>query len=586
MLDFLRSFFSNNSCDVLQILEKAYDQTPLEIAVYDLNHNYVFVNDLFYSGGADTDVFIGRDDLFYISHLGVDTEVLVKREQAFQQAIIEKRPIRFTEKFYFKDSGKTLFFKRTYQPLFLNHSNKVSHVAQFGSNMTAIVLSQHELKYLAFHDKLTGLGNRDSFNQQIGQMITESTRWPEGYLSAILFCDLDNFKLVNDSIGHDAGDLLLIEVAQRIKNTLRASDSIYRIGGDEFVIILKDLKLDMDAGMVAEKLIEIVAKPYTIQDQAINYITISIGIALFPRDGADRETLTSNADLAMYEAKKHAKNNFKYFSKSLTQSSKERLQIVKGLKELIHKDDFSKQFDMVYQPIYERNKTSDFSIVGSEALLRWKHPTMGNISPGLFIPVAEESNLIQHFGEWIFHRSLKDFRQLSDESPENPLYISVNLSAKQLSTANITNMLDSLVRKCSIPHHQVQLEITETSILDESSSAMKNLFRLEKMGFRLAIDDFGVGYASLSYLQKIPASVIKIDRTFIQKSTEDQKNRDLVKAMIALGKTLGKEVIAEGVEAQAHLDFLVENQCYKYQGFFFSKPLKFQDFQKILIKKP
>lgn len=585
MLDFLRSLFRKENCAALQVLEKAYDQTPLEIAVYDLDRSYIFVNEQFYTAGLDPDIFVGRDDLFYISHLGVDTEVLVKREQSFKQAISEKKAVRFTEKFYFKESGKTLFFKRTYQPLFLNHSEKVSHVALFGSNLTAIVLSQNELKYLAYHDKLTGLGNRDFFNQQIEQMITESARWSEGHFSALLFCDLDNFKLVNDSLGHDAGDLLLIEVGQRIKKALRASDSIYRLGGDEFIIILKDLKLDMDAGMVAEKLIEVVSRPYSIQDQVVNYLTISIGIALYPKDGADRETLTSNADLAMYEAKKHAKNNFKYFSKELTQSSKERLKIVKGLKELVHKKDFSKQFSIMYQPIYERNSAKNFSIVGSEALLRWNHPTMGNISPNLFIPVAEESNLIQHFGEWVLQRSLQDFSQLSSQNPDNALYISINLSAKQLSTSNITAMLDTLVRKCAIPHNQVQIEITETSILDDSGSAMQNLFRLEKMGFRLAIDDFGVGFASLSYLQKIPASVIKIDRTFIQQSTADQKTQDLVKAIIALGKNLGKEVIAEGVEAQSHLDFLVENKCYKYQGFFFSKPLHLKEFQKILKKE-
>jgi EAL domain-containing protein (putative c-di-GMP-specific phosphodiesterase class I) len=317
----------------------------------------------------------------------------------------------------------------------------------------------------------------------------------------------------------------------------------------------------------------------------VTYVTLSIGIGLFPKDGKERETIVSNADMAMYEAKRNSKNNYKFFSKDLTQTSKERLKIVKGLKELISKKDFSNQFNMVYQPIFSNTQNNDFSIVGSEALLRWNHPLHGNIPPDLFIPIAEESNLIQHFGDWVFQQSLTDFKLLNALHPDASFYISINLSAKQLDAPQIVSDIEQAVQKALLLPKQIQIEITETGIIKDSNLAFKNLYQLAEMGFRLAIDDFGVGFASLSYLQKIPASVIKIDKTFIQQSLTSSKNRDLVKAIIMMGQNLKKEVIAEGVEEKKHLSFLMEHNCFTYQGYYFSKPLPFAEMKQLLNKK-
>ena len=554
----------------------------MEIALYDRSGTCVFLNTQYFTNGFEKETFIGKNDAAYFDKLQIDSVSLQKREEAFNEVLNQKKRVRFTEKLYFTQTDKTLYFKRIYQPLFFNGDDSVSHVAFFGSNLTAIILSQKELKYLAFHDKLTGLGNRDFFNQQLEQIIVESVRRTDGQIAAVLFCDLDNFKLVNDSLGHDVGDLVLIEAAERIKKCLRLSDSIFRLGGDEFTIILKELKQEVDAGTVAEKLIQTVSKPYKIHNHNITYLTMSAGIAMFPKDGKDRETLTSNADMAMYEVKKYSKNNFKYFSEDLTQSAKKRLHIVKGLKELIQQKDFENQFNILYQPIYEKTNSGRYSIVGSEALLRWNHPKQGNISPALFIPIAEESNLIQHFGKWILLRSLTDFKSLRSRFSEKSLYLSVNLSAKQLNAPGLEEALRNTVQRSGIPYEKIQLEITETSIIDDSNIALKNLFKLSDMGFRLAIDDFGVGFASLSYLQKIPASVIKIDRTFVQQALTSKQNSGLVKSIILLGKNLDKEVIAEGVENQGHLDFLDAAQCYKYQGYLFSKPLSLDDFEQKL----
>ncbi len=566
----------------LEMLEHAYEEMPMEIALYDRSRKFLFLNRQFFTNGLDRNQFIGHDDQYYLDVLNIKNDILKKRKEAFDKALLNKQAVRFTEKLVLTEVNKTLFFKRTFQPLFLNGDQTVSHMALFGSNMTAVILSQQELKYLAFHDKLTGLMNRDAFNQHLDQLIAESPRWPKDQIAGILFCDLDNFKLVNDSLGHDVGDLLLKEVSARIASCLRQSDSIFRLGGDEFTILLRNLKQDIDAGMVAEKLIKEISRPYQINEHTITYVTLSIGIGLFPKDGKERETIVSNADMAMYEAKRNSKNNYKFFSNDLTQTSKDRLKIVKGLKELISKKDFSNQFNMVYQPIFANTKNSDFSIVGSEALLRWSHPVHGNIPPDLFIPVAEESNLIQHFGDWIFQKSLADFKLLNALRPEASFYISINLSAKQLDTPQIVSNIEGAVQKAQLLPKQIQIEITETGIIKDSNIAFKNLYQLAEMGFRLAIDDFGVGFASLSYLQKIPASVIKIDKTFIQQSLISSKNRDLVKAIIVMGQNLKKEVIAEGVEEKKHLSFLMEHNCFTYQGYYFSRPLPFADMKRLL----
>ncbi len=571
---------SKNCLEHFRILE----DIPLEIAVYDLQGSLVFLNSHFYTNGLAHEIVLGKDDSFFFKETGMHPEQSGKRHQNFQKALDSRQIVRFTEKLVSEKNNRTLYYKRTFQTIYGGRDDE-KFIALFGSNITAVILSQKELKYLAFHDKLTALGNRDAFNSQLDQMLLEAQRLPKKPSSAIIFCDLDNFKLVNDSLGHDSGDLLLIECAQRMRNILRRSDYIFRLGGDEFVILLKNLNGDVLASRVAEKIIKELSKPFYIKNQSINYITASIGIALYPADGLEREDLLNKADMAMYAAKKDSKNNFRFYSDEMTAKARERSTIVKNLRELISSKDYKKQFHMVYQPIVEKSGNGHFRIIASEALLRWDHPQMGAISPSLFIPIAEESNLITHFGEWILKRSLEDFKYLQDGFADQSLYISVNISAKQLNLPNLPGMVQAAAASSLLAPASIQIEITETSFLDEESTAFKNIHALQKLGFRFAIDDFGVGFASLSYLQKIPANVIKIDQSFVRKGISCNKNCELVKAIIALGKNLNKEVIAEGVEEREHLDFLNANQCYKYQGNLFSKPLLLNDLEKILSKQ-
>ncbi len=563
---------------------KDLEDIPLEIAVYDLKGKIVFLNSHFYTNGIDRQIFIGKDDSIFFKETGLLPESNQKRTQSFKKAVKSRQVVRFTEKLKSVEKNRILYFKRTYQVIYKGPDNKM-FVTFFGSNITAVILSQKELKYLAFHDKLTGLGNRDAFNVQLDQMLIESHRLKKKPSSAIIFCDLDNFKLVNDSLGHDIGDLLLIECARKMSSVLRRSDYLFRLGGDEFVILLKNLKADVFASRVAEKIIQTLSEPFAVKNHHINYITGSVGIALYPADGLEREDLLNKADMAMYEAKKASKNNFRFYSDEMTTKARKRLTIVKSLRELISLKDYEKQFSLVYQPIVERSSSGDFKIIASEALIRWNHPQMGAVSPELFIPIAEESNLINHFGDWILKRSLDDFKYLQHEFADQALYMSINLSGKQINSPNLIDMMQNAVKNAAVNPANVQIEITETSVLEESSIAYKNIHSLKDLGFRFAIDDFGVGFASLNYLQKIPAHVIKIDQSFVQKALASDKNGELVKAIISLGKNLNKEVIAEGVEEQEHLDFLNANECFKYQGFLFSRPLVLSDFEKMLRKQ-
>ncbi len=577
LVDFFKHCFSFEFSSFYKFLE----HIPFEIAIYDRKGTYQFINAHYFTANVPKEDLIGKDDLFLFKSGRLDSSSLENRLHHLQQAIRTKKVIRFTESVRFKDSDKTHYFKRVLVPLVDKHTGEVERVASYGNNLTAVILSQKELKFLAYHDKLTGIGNRDAFNLQIEQLIFEASRQDNHTITALLFCDLDNFKLVNDSLGHDVGDLVLIEAANRMKLNLRKSDQIFRLGGDEFVIILKNVRQQYDAAIVAEKLLKVLAQPYEVKQHYINYLSSSIGIALYPKDGKDRKTLLVNADAAMYAAKKKNKNSFQYYSEEMTNASTKRLNIVKNLKKMVNDDSYHEQFRMVYQPIVEKSHNGDFYIIGSEALLRWNSTELGQVSPGFFIPIAEETNLIHPMGKWIVQKSIEDFKALSTKLNTNGFYVSVNFSTKQLKSPELVSRLKYLVDLSGIPPTKLQIEITETSLLENNKLVFRNIQALSDMGFKLALDDFGTGYASLIYLQKIPAETIKIDRSFIRR-LKNEKDRTLLKSILSLGKNLNKKIIAEGVEDLNHLEFLLDNGCSQYQGFLFSRPVPIGELEKLL----
>ena len=568
------AFFSFDSMYLLKKL-------PLEVAVYDRQGRYVFVNDYYCPEESLRNSLVGKDDYYYFSQIGADIGPLEKRRQNRVKALSDKRIIHFTESINLTAKNKTLYYKRYFRPL-----DNGDYTAFVGSDLTAVIHAQKELKYLAYHDKLTGLFNRDAFNEQVDQVLMELERLADGTIVALLFCDLDNFKLVNDSLGHDYGDRVLQDVSRRLRQTLRKSDQIYRIGGDEFVVVLRNLKNDFEAGMVAQKLIDVLSKPYEINNTTINYVSASVGIVLMPQNGTNREVLIKKADTAMYLAKKHGKKEYRYYSDSHTKSAVRSMRMEKNLRELVINGDFNQQLDIVYQPIYEKEKENSYRIAGTEALIRWNNPDIGAVRPSQFIPIAEKSNLIIPIGQWVLERALKDFRQLGQYDRTDKLYLSVNLSTKQLHSKELIEIIAGLIKELDIKPQKIQCELTETSYLEQNERVIRNLRELIELGIRIAIDDFGSGYASMAYLQRIPASAIKIDRLFVSNLAKNKHHQELIRSIIQLGKNMNMDIIAEGVEDISQLRFLDEHKCNKYQGFLFGRPTGLNTFRQMLERRP
>jgi len=558
------------------------ENIPMELAVYDLDGKYRFVNDEYCSDPATAGEIIGQDDRYFFYRNGINQDALAKRKEHFKRVLREKKSIRFTETLITGDSRRSIYYKRFYQPIFSpKDKTKLKYIAFYGSNITAIIHAQKELKYLAYHDKLTNLLNRDAFYDQVERVILEWDRDETDKVTAILYCDLDNFKLVNDSLGHNAGDFVLLEAAKRLQSSIRKSDYVYRIGGDEFTVILRNLHHEYEAGKVADKIIRSISAPYDIDGKHITYLTASVGVSVFPKDGTDREVLVKKADTAMYNAKKQGKNKFQFFTTEMTDESVKRLELENHLMTMVRNKDFDSQLKMLYQPIIEKKIEGGYKIVGTEALLRWNNPTLGAVMPDTFIPIAEENDLIEDIGDWVLYQTCKDFKMLSSRT-DYPLYVSINFSPKQLRSDRMISNVAKIIKDLDYDPSNLQLELTETSYLDDEKAVIENMEKLKDLGVRIAIDDFGIGFASLVYLQKVPAETIKIDKSFIQYVNSSDKYKELVKSIILMGKNLNKEVIAEGVEAIEHLDFLDAQDCTKYQGFIFSKPLPIEEFEALV----
>ncbi len=573
--------FKNTDKINFEHANQAMMNLPIEFAIFDLEGRYTYVNELYVPDAQLRDEIIGKDCTYLFSKTGINLESIENRNKYFREALTEKKKIRFTEKLTMTGTGKTKYYKRFLQPLYTNET--ITGVCFFGSNLTAVILGQKELKYLAFHDKTTELGNREAFYQQLDQIIVDLPRNSAGKITAVLFCDLDNFKLVNDTLGHDVGDKVLLEVAKRLRECLRKSDQVYRLGGDEFTIINKHLTTEYDAVKIAEKIIAKISEPYFVSGHRITYITVSIGIGTLPKDGENRETVIKNADMAMYLAKKEGKNQFQFFSKKMTEQSLNRLKIENNLQKLVHDGAYDEECKVLYQPIIEMQSPQKYKVIGSEALIRWNNPEIGTISPSVFIPIAEEINLIGPIGDWVLNKACSDVKNLVGNT-ENPFYISVNLSVRQLECVDIIPKIKKVIEIIDINPANIQIEITETSYMEKQSDVYNVITELKDLGFKIAIDDFGSGFASLVYLQKIPATTIKIDKSFVQHININKDNEQLVKSIIGLGNSLNKDVIAEGVEKQEHISFLQANKCHQYQGFIFGKPLEIKMLENYIQK--
>jgi diguanylate cyclase (GGDEF)-like protein/PAS domain S-box-containing protein len=446
----------------------------------------------------------------------------------------------------------------------------VGAVAVF-RDITQRQANQERIRQLAWYDSLTGLPNRALLQDRLGVATAGAVRDKETL--ATLFLDLDQFKNINDSLGHAIGDRLLQQVALRIADCVRASDTVARLGGDEFVIIMPNIRAPADAAFLAEKILAAVARPYAIDGREL-YITPSIGIAVCPEDGCDCESLIQHADAAMYLAKENGRNNYQYFTAALNARAVERLSLESALHGALERRELS----LHYQP--QINLASG-AIIGVEALLRWRHPVLGWVAPDRFIPVAEDSGLIVPIGEWVLQEACRQARAWQAAGLA-PLLMAVNVSGVQFRQADLAETVRDILAAHGLAAASLELEVTESVLMKSADSAVEILQKFRAMGVRLAIDDFGTGYSSLSYLKRFPIDKLKIDRSFVSDITTDPDDAAIASAIIAMAHRLRLKVIAEGVETPGHLRFLFQEGCDEAQGYHYSKPLPPDDLERLM----
>ncbi|MCX8028069.1 MAG: EAL domain-containing protein [Thermodesulfovibrionales bacterium] len=437
-------------------------------------------------------------------------------------------------------------------------------------NLSSLHLNEQEIFKLAYQDPVTDLPNRFLLIDRLNQIIARSRRYRSKF--AIMFVDIDNFKKINESLGHEAGDIMLKETSRRLKDAVRDSDIVSRFGGDEFAIVIHDLEKLESTVTVAQRIIKSISTPFKIKGQDI-YVTASVGIATFPDDGDSSDLLLKNTETAMFYAKSLDKNNYQFFNKTMNQFALERLKIENDIRRAIENDEFV----LHYQPQIE---ISTGKIVGVEALIRWLHPTKGSISPLKFIPIAEETGLIIQISEIVFKKATE---QLSEwiQSGINPGVLAVNISFKHFKQHNFSDFIIYQVDRSRIEPSQIELELTESILMHDVQSVVKTLKRFRDKGIHISIDDFGTGYSSLNYLKNLPISKLKIDRTFVNNITTDKKDAMIVKTIIEIAHNLELKVIAEGVENIEQMRFLGDLRCDELQGFLFSKPLPAHEFKRL-----
>jgi diguanylate cyclase (GGDEF)-like protein len=385
----------------------------------------------------------------------------------------------------------------------------------------------------------------------------------------VLFLDLDRFKKINETLGHDIGDKLLLEVAKRLEKCVRKSDTVARLGGDEFSVILDDLQDTKFVAVVARKILNTLSKPIFIEDYEL-YATSSIGISLFPDDSEDVDGLMRCADTAMYRAKEAGKNNYQYYTADMNTRAFEFLLLESGLRKALDNDELV----VFYQPVID---LSTSKLIGMEALLRWQHPEKGMISPGDFIPLAEETGLIEPIGDWVLRAACEQNKQWQDDGYP-AVKVSVNMSARQFSKKNLVENISNILEETGLKPEYLGIEITESVIMQDVKSTISKLQKLHKMGISLAIDDFGTGYSSLSYLKLFPINDLKIDRSFVFNITTDSTDAAIAASVIVLAHSMNLNVVAEGVETKEQLEVLRKQGCDYVQGFLFSRPLSAKEF--------
>jgi diguanylate cyclase (GGDEF)-like protein/PAS domain S-box-containing protein len=471
------------------------------------------------------------------------------------------------------EEGDTRWFSVNGEPVF-DEQGQFRGYRGTGTDITARKLSEQRIHHVAQHDVLTGLPNRSLLQDRLSQAVAYSVRCDHPVW--VMLIDLDRFKFVNDSMGHKAGDVLLMTVAARLRAALRDTDTVARLSGDEFVVILtqhEDQPLAVD---IVQRLMDSVAQPVMLGSKEFS-VTCSIGVAVYPTDGAPADSLIEHADIAMYRAKKLGRNNFQFYTPAMNEEAMERVRIESALRSALDRDEFV----LHYQPQVD---LASGEIVGMEALIRWQHPEMGMVAPSRFIGVAEDTGLIVPIGAWVMRAACLQ-NQAWQQAGLGKLRVAVNLSARQFGAANLVEQIRAVLAETRLAPACLEIELTESLFMSDVTLAVELLHSMKALGVKLSIDDFGTGYSSLSYLSRFPIDVLKIDRSFVAAITRDSNDAAIVDSIIALAHNLKLAVIAEGVETEEQLDYLRRHGCDEMQGYYFSRPLAAAEFEQLLVQQ-
>ncbi len=556
----------DDAADELKLAESVFNETVEGIIVTDNNASILRVNAAFtritgYSidevhGRNPNLLKSGRHDLSFYQEMWSS----LNSKRSWQGEIWDKRK-----------NGEIFPTRQTITAVHDKIGNAIQYISIF-SDISDIKISEERIYQLAHFDNLTSLRNRVAFHGELQKAIIQANRREDNL--ALLYLDLDNFKIINDASGHSVGDLLLRDFASRLESTVREEDIIARFGGDEFVILLVDVNDNKDAALVAEKILDEMAKPLLLDHTEV-VVTASIGISTYPEDGEDVDTLLKNADIAMYKAKEKGRNTFQFFTAKMNAQAEQRLTLENDMRKALVNDEFI----LHYQPQLDLQSGK---IVACEALVRWQHPRKGLIGPNVFIPVAEESGLIRELGKWVLRTACKQ-QQRWQQLGLN-ITVAVNISTRQFLSQHLVEEIQQVIQETMIEPRYLELELTESIIMEYVEENILILNKFQEMGVSLAIDDFGTGYSSMAYLKRFPIDKLKIDRSFVKDIVTDADDTAIVKAITSLAQSLNMKVIAEGVETIEQLNFLSEIGCDEMQGFYFCKAVPVDELT-VLLKK-
>ncbi|MFP4263875.1 MAG: EAL domain-containing protein, partial [Halomonas sp.] len=542
----------------LRILERGVEASVNGVVIADARGEdmpITYVNAAFLEmTGYRRDEVLGRNCRFLQG-----PETAPQALQRLRDQLAEEQEVHVTLRNYRK--GGEPFWNDLYLSPIRDDAGQVTHYVGIQHDISEHKAYEAKLAYHASHDALTGLANRAMLEDRLAHDLALATR--QGTRLGVVFIDLDEFKPINDTLGHAIGDRLLQQLARRLSRVLRRGDTLARFGGDEFVILLNGLKREEEVLEVAERLLELVARPYRIEDHEL-HLTASIGIAVGTNDGTPSMELIQQADMAMYRAKQQGRNACQWFTPEITSRVGERVALRNELQEAIE----AQAFELHYQPLFSR----DGDVVGLEALLRWPHPERGDISPGTFIPFAEQTGQIMAISRWVLDRACHDMATLSGEGLAS-FSVSVNLSPLQFHRGNFLSTLRETLRDSGLPPHQLTLELTEGVLMNDTEGAIDTLNALRGMGIRVAIDDFGIGYSSLSYLKNLPIDTVKIDRSFIREIDRNDRDAAITLGIVSMAHHLGLKVVAEGVETPTQHQWVKQHGCDIFQGFLLARPM-------------